>query len=256
MIRRHCWLSLLFLATFGCSEHARMVTSSEVNSAIVPQATPPPGTPPEFWFTPTVTSERTAVAWGYYPHTTAAGSATMQWSGNRASQQLYLTIFDSSDGSVRAAAPSTFEFRRGFPWLPVSDIAHNQTEIVGIPSCGTAALVGSSTHQAWMELPIPYSTGPVTPWGTVLKTSQATAPQPGGGWNPEFVPLNGIPTAAPNSCGGGGGGGGAGGGGSPGGGSGILHCVTVHTDHYWYHPDTGQIVYRFTVSNTTCYEME
>src|SRR5690606_9431417 len=42
--------------------------------------------------------------------------------------------------------------------------------------------------------------------------------------------------------------GGAGGGGD----GGASSCVTISVDHYWYFPDNGEYVYRYTTSTTYC----
>ena len=37
-----------------------------------------------------------------------------------------------------------------------------------------------------------------------------------------------------------------------GGGGGMLTCYTETVDHYWYYPDTGAIVYRYTSQYQWC----
>jgi hypothetical protein len=55
-----------------------------------------------------------------------------------------------------------------------------------------------------------------------------------------------VPGSTPLSTCGGDGGGGGGDEGS------VWTCYTVTIEHYWYHPDTGQIEYRYTEEQTYC----
>ena len=45
---------------------------------------------------------------------------------------------------------------------------------------------------------------------------------------------------------------GDGGGGGPADGGSTWTCYTVTIEHYWYHPDTGQIEYRYTEQYSYC----
>jgi hypothetical protein len=185
----------------------------------------------------------------YWDGSRAVGSSRMHYFGNRAEESFTLTITGPSSATRTAEAASTAAI---IPWYATHTTPGFTLAAPNGKSCGHHAQLTSVHHAistAWLEF---RGFGELR----VMQPGGDDRPQPecacSGGSGPGDEPvLSTTPNFTPSATCSGDGGGGPGGDGGP-----TLRCYTVTIEHYYYHPDTGAVEYRYTEQYSYCEQVE
>lgn len=178
----------------------------------------------------------------YWEGDRAVGSSLMRYFGNRAREEFELVISGPSTASRTAESSSNGSF------LP----KENQHTTPGFRLTAPAGRCGHLAQLTSKHFAM------TTVWIVWRGFGELTASVSGG--DDERQPDCGCDTRSPGeatesvgsnfgpalSCDGDGGGGG---------GDGMLRCYTITTTYYWYYPETGELVYRYTETSTWCESM-